>query len=243
MTVRSFLSDISNSLKSLNLDQFIPPKWLYLKSQSVIANFLAKDNNSNKQLFKQNSGWASLECVEMKEVDVTTCNISLNLCQKLMRSKHPLPNFYETKYGSLIRQVTSLDYSTSYDNVFSPRLWEATQKREFKSKKYFFIIDNFIYIPIPKGDSVSSPTQITLQGYFRNLKDVVEFNNIKECDSCSDPKPICKSILEYEMVIPTYLEDDVKKEVVLQVLNTYGRINKDEYSNLNSLDLTKKPNE
>lgn len=236
-TIRSFLSDLSQSLKSNSLDQFVSPKWLYLKSQAVIGNFLAKDNNSNKQLFKLSQNWAELQCIELIEVDVTSCDVDIFLCQKLMRSKYKLPEMYEAKTGSLLRQCTSVDYSNSYNPIFSARLWKTTQKREYKSKKYFFISDGYLYIPIPKGET-SVPEIVRLEGYFKNLRDVDVFNSKQGCGSCKEDEVVCKSMLDYDMVIPSYLEDDVKKEVVNQTMNSYGRIPKDELPNLNSNQIT-----
>jgi len=238
MTVRDFLTDVSNSLRSVSLDNFIPPKWLYLKAQSIISDFIKKDNSSNKLLYKLSTGWSSLDCIDMIEVPVTSCDIDVYLCQKLMRSKYKLPDVYQTKFGALIREVTTIDYSASYEPVFSPRLWKNTQLREFKSKKYYFIIDNYLYIPIPKGDS-STPEKITAQIYPKNLKDVDVFNSFVECQSCKEQKSICASILDYEMVVPDYLESDVKKEVLNQILQSYGKLVPDELPNLNKNQTTK----
>jgi len=238
MTIREYLTDLNNSLRGISLDSYIPSKWLYLKTQSVISDFLKKDNTANKQIFKLSAGWSELSCVEMQEVSVTECaGVNVFLCQKLMRSKYKLPTVYETRYGALIRQVTSVDFSNSYDPVFSARLWTATQKREFRSKKYYFIFDNFLYIPIPKGD-LSSPNTIRVEGYFTDLKDVAIFNSKGLCGSCKPDEIICKSILDYDIVIPDYLSNDVKKEVINNVLQSYGKLTPDSLPNLNPLQIT-----
>ena len=239
MTVRDFLTDISNSLKSVSLDSFIAPKWIYLKAQSIISDFIKKDNSSNKLLYKLSTGWSQLSCIDMIEVPVTSCDIDVFLCQKLMRSKHKIPDIYQTKFGPLIKEVSTIDYSKSYDPIFSPRLWKNTQLREFKSKKYYFFIDGYLYIPIPKGDN-SNPEKITAQIYPKNLKDVDVFNAYKECQSCKKAPVICKSILDYDMVVPDYLESDVKKETLNQILQSYGRVTPDELPNLNKNQITTK---
>lgn len=234
-TVGEYISDINNSLKALNIDDFIAPKFIYLKTQSIIADFLKKDNSSNKMIYKLSEGWTELPAIEMKEVPVNTVDVGVDLCQKLMKSVHKLPDFYETKFGGLLRQVTSQDYSHSYDPVFSPRLWKATQKREFKSKKYYFIIDGYLYIPIPKGEQ-SSPQVVRLEGYFKNLKEVEEFNLIQGCPDCN--KTICNSHLDYPLVMPSYLANDIKKETLNLIANITKRINQDNLPNLNNLELT-----
>ena len=231
-TTRDFLSDVNNGLKSLNLDGFFPPRWIIIKAKGVIADFLAKDNNSNKLVWKQNFGWSTLDCIEMVETDATSCNIDSYICQKVMKSKYPLPAIYETKFGSLVRQATSVDYSHSYDPVFSSRLWEATQKREFSSKKYYFFQDSYLVLPIPKKEQFI-PETLTLEGYFKDLREVAIFNSKQECSSCKPDEVICKSPLDYDLVCPTYLIDAVKRETVNQILGSYSKLIKDEFPNLN----------
>jgi hypothetical protein len=241
MTIREYISDINNSLKGLSLDSFIPPKWIYLKTQNIISDFLKKDNSSNKLIFKLTSGWAELNCVEMKEVPITTCDLDVYVCQKLMKSKHRLPEFYETKFGGLIRSVSNVDYSNSYEPVFSAKLWKATQKREFKAKKYYFIQDGYLYIPIPKGDD-SNPEVIRMELYPKNMKDVDNFNIIQGCGSCKKKELNCKSPLDYILTCPDYLINDVKKETINQILSSYSKINKDDFPNLNTNEITNQKN-
>lgn len=235
-SIRSYISDINNSLKAVNLDGFFPPKYLFIKTQSITADFIKKDNTSNKMLYKS-QGWLPLNCVIMEEVPVTTCNVNVYLCQKLLKSKYRIPQIFESRYGALVRQVTSIDFSNSYEPVFSAKLWTNTQKREFKSKKYYFIEDGYIFIPIPKGE-LSTPSIITMDIYPKSTKEVDIFNSIQDCGSCKPDEQICKSILDYDISLPLYLEDDVKKELVLQLLGSYEKLQKDEYPNLNQLDPT-----
>jgi len=236
MTIREYISDINNSLKSLNLDSFLPPKWLFLKTQNIISDFLKKDNSSNKLIYKLTTGWTELPCVEMEEVPITTCDLDVYVCQKLVKTKYKIPDVYETKFGALIRSISSVDYSSNYEPVFSAKLWKLTQKREFKSKKYYFIQDGYLFIPIPKGETFA-PETIKIELYPKNMKDVDDFNIIQGCGSCKKQSDNCKSPLDYLLTCPDYLINDVKKETINQILSSYSKIVKDEYGNLNSNDV------
>lgn len=239
-TVRQYISDLTNTIKATNSDDWVSPKWLYLKSQSVISDFLRKDSRDG-QMFKLRAGWSELSCIEMIEVPATECDIPVYLCQKLMRSKYKIPELYETKTGALLKQASSVDWSNSYNPIFSPRLWVAAQKREFKSKKYYIFLDGYIYIPISKMTD-AAPTTIRVEGYFKNKKEVDEFNSKQGCGSCKRDTPVCTSVLDYDMVCPDFLLNSVKTEVLNQVMNTYERISQDELPNQNTLEKTNNKN-
>lgn len=240
MIIREYISDITNSLRANNLDSYIPAKWLFYKTQNIISDFLKKDNSNSKLIYKLSQGWAELGCVQMREVPITSCDVGVN-CSKLMKSLHKLPTIYETKFGSLIRSMSSVDYSNTYDNIFTAKLWKNTQSREYKIKKYFFIQDGYLYIPIPKGE-IGTPEIVRLDCYPVSLYDVDNFNNIQECGSCKPNSLNCKSPLDYELVCPDYLINDVKKELLNQILSSYGRVQNDDLPNLNKNEITNPKN-
>jgi hypothetical protein len=234
-TIRQFISDVTNDLKALSIDSFIPPKFIYSKAQDITADFLKKDNSSNKLIYKLTDGWSELTCIDMEEVPVTQCpDLNLNICQKLMKSKYQIPSLFNSKFGGIIRSASSVTFDMFYE-LTNPRQWKAIQKRQDKdrSKRYFFFIDGYIYIPVDKKDNMQSPEQIRIDGYFKNKKEVDDFN-IKGCVSC---KSNCKKFLDYEMVIPSYLINDVKKEFLNQA-RVYLQIPSDDLPNLSSNEKT-----
>lgn len=211
-----------------NIDQWISPLYIYNKVQQVVGDFLKKDVNSNMMLFKIPEGWSEIPCLEMIEVPVTTCNVDVYLCQKLMKSKYPLPSIYSSKFGAIIKQVLSLNYGTEYKFIASAKLWTTTQKREYNIDKYYFIENNYLYIPISKKDT-STPEIVKIDGYFKDKYEVAKFNATQ---GCQKSKTFCQKPADFELVIPSYLENDVKKEVVNQLLTSL-KINSDNYPNLN----------
>ena len=233
-SIREFLSTLAGDCKSANIDEWIAPKFLYYKSVSAIADFLAKDNNSSGLIYKLDSGWSVLNCVEMEAVDITTCNINIPNCRKLMKSKYKLPTIYESKFGALVKNTSNLDYSKNYKNCFTPSQWNAISQREFQKDKYFFISQGYLYIPL-KSQQDESPEILTVTGYFQDLKAVDIFNSKQGCGSCKPDEVICKRFIDYDMVIPSYLASSVKQEVVRQMANFYLKVQKDENPDGNSL--------
>tara|TARA_R110000868_G_scaffold1729_5_gene13938 strand:+ start:28030 stop:28818 length:789 start_codon:yes stop_codon:yes gene_type:complete len=232
-SVREFLSTLAGDCKAASIDDWISPKLLYFKATSAIADFLAKDNNSSGLIYKLDSGWSVLSCVEMEAVDITTCNINIPNCRKLMKSKYQLPTLYESKFGSLVKNTSNLDYSKNYKNCFTPSQWNAISQREFQKDKYFFISNGFLYIPL-KSQQDESPEILTVTGYFQDLKAVDIFNSKQGCGSCKPEEKVCKKFLDYGMVIPSYLTNGVRQEVVKQIAAIYLRQTADANPDLSS---------
>lgn len=239
MTVRQYINSITNSIKAYTSDSWISPKLIYNLSQQAIADFLKKDNSASRLTYKLIAGWTEIPNLPFIEVDVTECNLGVDRCQKLMRSKYPLPAMYESKFGGIIKQVLSLNLQTEYTNIFSPKQWIATTKREFGNQRYFFFINNYLYIPVKKA-SEGSPEIVRIEAYFKDKFEVAQLlNKINEsCEDCKANTEVCKKRLEYEMVIPTHLENDVKNFVITSLANTYLKIPTDTYPNINSNDVT-----
>ena len=152
------------------------------------------------------------------------------LSQKLMKSKFPIPNTFTSMFGNVIKYVASNNLGAFYDPT-TPRIWKAIQKREYKdkSKKFYWIIDNYIYIPIPVGEE-GSPESIRLEGWF------IEPWKADLLNAETDEKEICISPLDYEMPIPENLRNDISKEIYNQMREVYLQIQIDNYPNMNQAD-------
>lgn len=236
MLVRQFISDIQTSIRSVTSDGFIPPRFIYSEAQAIIADFLKKDNDAKKKLTRVMNGWSTINCIDLEEVDVIECpDIDVRICGKLMKSTKRIPDSYTYSYGNIIKYVASPNLSYFFDPT-NPRQWNNIQKQRYKDKNkyYYFIIDSYIYLPVPKG--VDLPIEnIRMEAYFMDKYEVDIFNNTAECGECTKEEN-CKSPLDYELVIAPYLVNDVKKELLNRLFNTYLKLSPDEYSNLNSSD-------
>lgn len=239
MTIKEFVSTISTSIKAENIDDFISPKFIYSLSQQAIADFLKKENSASRLTYKLVSGWTEIPIIPMEEVPVTECNLGVYQCQKLMKSKYRLPEIYESKFGAIIRQVMSLNLNVEYTNIYSPKQWLATTKREFGKERYYFFIDGYLYIPIRKL-SEGSPEQIRIEAYFKDKYHVAQFIDLinGSCEDCKTKIDKCKKQVEYEMVIPTGLQNDVKGYVLQQLAGIYVKIVPDNLPNSNTIEKT-----
>jgi hypothetical protein len=64
---------------------------------------------------------------------------------------------------------------------------------------------------------------------------VEQFRNTKDCKDCNQN---CDSPLDYQMVVPSYLINDVKKELINRLASVYLKIRPDEYPDLNTSNVT-----
>ena len=233
MLVRESISDIVNQTKQYSMDSYISPKFIYSEAVSIISDFLKKGFSSSSKLAKVSNGWSEIQCLDLEEIDVIECaEVDVRMCEKLMKSKQRLPDTYSSTFGNIIKHVASINFSSFYDPV-TPRQWNSIQKRPYKdpNKYYYFFLDGYIYIPIPKKQ-VFAVEAIRVDAYFISKYEVDQFNIANpECKDCS--KNRCKSPLDYDLVVPNYLINDVKKELLNRLGNMFLRNQLDNYPNMN----------
>lgn len=218
-------------MNSISVDLRLSNKYIYNIGKDVVGDFLKKDSES-RRITTASEGWSELECVPMEEVPISECGgIELYLCEKLMRTKYKLPETFTGYNGNIIKHVASINFGQIYEPLRGIRLWNDVQKREVKKKnqKYYVFINQYLYIPIPKGEQ-SSPEQIRIEGYFKHQWEVKQLNEIN-CSSCDK----CVSVLDSEFVCPEYLLSAVTKETV-NIILTKNKIVPDVIHNLNELD-------
>lgn len=236
MTNQQFVSSIWGDLKATNIDMWLSPKFILSKGKDISGDFMKKDNEA-RRIWKLQEGWYPLECLQMREVPVTECaELDTYVCQKLMKSLDKIPTTFSSRYGNFIKYVSSVNFGVFYEPK-SPKEWKAIQKREFqdKTKRYYFFIDNYLYIPIDKKDPIQSPESIRLEALFRDQIDAARLNlknsDCSNCDRCLTP-------LDFQFVCPEYLLDDVKKELLKQLSGIYLQVKEDSLPNMNPLEPT-----
>lgn len=220
-TVRSYISDIYSEGGLDNIDQFLSARFTHNKIKKIIANFTAKDNNSNKLLAKIPEIWTEI-VIPMEEVSVNTFVDLGSNCQQLMKSVYEIPSIYSSKFGAVIKNLSSLDFMRNYELCISPKIWRASQTQEYKSKKYFLWDGQFIYIPIPKGEQ-SSPQFVRMEAFFQDLFEVQKYN-----EKIGQVPKSCASAVDYNLPIPYYLQDDVNKTVLSQLGGIYLKVVRDQ---------------
>lgn len=170
-------------------------------------------------LYREENIFKVLDCFELEKVDIIKCPIiEFRTCKQLMRSKKQLPELIHSKYGSSVKEVTSLDGEFLLKPI-TPYQYRLNKQRKTDSKEpYFYVKDGYLYVPDLEVEMV----QVTLI-----TQDLYDLN---ECSECK--KQNCKSAWDYEFVCSDKLLEAVIQETIKEVSMT-KQIQADQNPNLN----------
>ena len=216
MTIREFTSTIQQSSVERE-DDFISDEYIYTIGISI-SKLLIKRETESRKLFKITSLFQTLPCVEMIPAPESECGPGIN-CSNLQRSKKRIPKTYLTNFGSLI-QVFNVLRNVDYKEV-TPTQYKNIKLQKYKSKdtKYFWIDDDYLYIPDSEVEFVIV-SMLSPSG-----SDVEEFNT---------EKASCSGFLDSEFPAPPYMISTILAETLSHVFNR-KRVPSDEDPNLNLL--------
>lgn len=151
MSIREFCSSVRNNL-NISADDYISSEFIYWVGINIAALYIKRDAD-NKKLFKNTSIFKKLECVELEPYE-EGC-IQLGGCNSMMRSKLPLPTFFQSNYGSLIK-VYNLSNDVDYVEI-SVNKYKNIKNLPYKPRKtkYYWIEDNYLVIPDSEVEMVN----------------------------------------------------------------------------------------
>lgn len=219
-TLRKVVSDITTSLKATNLDDRFSFRFL----ASIFtgrAETILKQDIQDRNILLINELWKPLRCIELQDSSFDVCNILYEGDEILKRSKKKIPITYATKYGNLIK-ILNIKGSMEYKQI-KPSQYKDIINREFVNKKtkYFWIVDNYIYIPDVSTEEVKG------LGIFIDSQEADFFNGDIDC---------CYKPLDSIVTLPKYIIDIAKQDVINNLVKTNRPINSDENPDLNSND-------
>lgn len=237
-TYRQIISDISSEIRMISADSYIPPRMAYYEIQNIVGDFLKKSQEAKRKLQSMSEGWLEIEGIKMEEVPVISCpDIDVRLCDRMMKSIKKIPTTYTYTFGDIIKHVASPNFAYFFEPT-TPRQWKNLQNQQYKNKNkyYYFFVDGHIYLPIPKRIDLAIE-ELRMSAYFIDPHQVDQF---KADTSCYDCKKIdlCKSPLDYEIVCPFFLINDVKTTLLNRLVKIFVPLKEDPYPNLNDLSLS-----
>lgn len=199
-TLRSIVSDLSDSLKAINLDDRYSYRYLANKFRDQIATFLRQEARS-REILRQMGLWKTIECIELEQVPITACG-DIGDCKTLRRSKIKLPEIYETNYG-LILKVLTIDGIKEFAQIQSFQYADYINREYKTNKKVFWIENRYIYIPDTELEQVKA---------MMLPKESLEVDKLNgNCNECLSP---LDGPIEYSQ----YLIDLAKKDVFKQLM-------------------------
>lgn len=225
MTNGDFVSRVMNGLRVLNKDEHVSRRYI-LKIGQNKSKFYIAQKLLDKTLFRETNLYKTIQCFRLEAIETIKCGIhEFMRCESLMRSRKKIPGLIYSKLGASIASVTSLDSST----VFLPTTLKSyliSKGRKLSKQlnlKYYYIQDNYIYLP----DSEVEYVNIT---YIP-----IDESELDECNECqndskeSDDNP-CKSIWDYDFIVPDKLSEQVIQETIQEV-SMIRQVQEDELPN------------
>jgi hypothetical protein len=217
-TNREIVTRIESGLNLLSKDTGKKSRLILRTAQNVAESYIAKRLRT-RSLFRQDSLYKEVSCVELIDVDIFQCDIvEFKSCNKLKRSKKKLPDLVYSRYGPSIQEVTAID------NIYDFKLSTLAQYRIDKRRKghpgveYFYVKDGYLWIPDSEVRRVNIRA-LALDQY--------DFHNLSECDKS------CMSVWDYEFTVPSDILEGVIEETT-QKIARFLNIPVDEKPNMDS---------
>ena len=220
-TVREMISDVRQDLNSVNLDQWIPAKYIHRKLIDVAGLFIKREAD-NMRLQAYPDMWVTVDNVVMEKSElVGASDILVPNCTTIMKSVQKLPRIFTTRFG-YVANISSIDYSGNYVQT-TPRDYSYKVQRKYQNptQRYWWIYNDHLVIPNSFVQSV------TLRALFANKRDGLRLNG---CDNLD-----CIRMLDLEFPAPGHLLDDIKSQTVIKIASTREKIVPSEYPNLDEL--------
>lgn len=227
MTNREITDTIINQLNVLQKDDRISRRFILHRARHK-AGVLTSQKQAEGSLFRDTSMFHTVRCFPLKKDDVITCGIyEFKRCKSIMKSTKPLKGLANSKYGSIIVRVTTIDGGTEIkqtnitDFAFSSKIRKSLNSSSNSVIKYYEDDEGYIYILNSDIEAVN----ITLISLAPE-----ELEGLGDCDVCDN----CKSIWDYTFTSNDRFNDAIIKDVVSEIAGVTKRITKDENGDNNS---------
>lgn len=140
-----------------------------------------------------------------------------------MKSERQIPNLIFNRLGSSIVSVTSLNGETTF-NPITLKAYQLSKTRttsKLFKKHYYYLQDGYLFIP----DSEVEYVTITYIPFDESDTD--------GASNCTETSCGCKSIWDYQFMVPDKLSEQVIQETIKEV-SLRRQVQVDENPNLNS---------
>ena len=204
-TIGDTTSRVRNVLKAVKEDPFLTDRFLYSLIMKYAKLLLRRQENEGK-IMNYRSLFKTIPCVELIDVDrIEACCIGIKTGCTFKRTKEKLPKFLEGNTGPIIRQVTTIDQSKRLEQTFANSYANLSKSTYFKynKKKYFWLIDDYMYIPDVDWESVRIEAT---------------FDESIESLICSNDPQECVREQDRVLAVPDYLFAEIEQMVLQELM-------------------------
>jgi hypothetical protein len=195
-------------------DSRLSNRHVYSKIRSVRSLLIKREQDKKVKTNPWNI--QVLNCIQLEVVDPSSCDCVISDGCKLLRSKCKLPKPIQSKIGTGIENVSTIDGST----VFSPTTW--AKKRYKSGNKYtsgvsdYFVRDEYLYITHNTLLSVAA-----VSGIFEDPYEVENFNVNDECACDTNEDVSCVTPMDSPLSLDEFLIEPLMQLCVQELIQIF----------------------
>lgn len=219
-TKRNNIESLREKLREKNADSTLSNKFLH-NALMEQARWLIKREISAGRIYRNNSLFQTLGCVEIIEISKIDSCCPINTDCKIYRTNCKLPEMWIDNNGPVIRKVTSVDGSTEFI-VTSPETWQSKNRdpyQKMSKAKYCFPADGYLWFP------KDNPHRANIVGFYTD--------DISQLNECSENKE-CIRYLDTPFMLPDWLESEMFARAIQQIASVTLKVPEDENINKNT---------
>jgi hypothetical protein len=218
-TIGTVCSRIRQAVKAVRQDSFLTDKAIYSIFKKYAA-LVVQRADAKGRLMPFSSIFETLDYVKLVECDYIEAGcMGIKSYRTFRRTDTPLPMFTEGKYGPMVRSITSLDGSVSFQltNLDNYVLLSKQKNFKFNKEKYCWYLNDHLYFP-----NVDYPA-IRVEGMFE------EDISMYKCDY--DTK--CLPRQQQSLDIPDAMLADIEGQVLKEFGMTLSVASDSAHDNIN----------
>lgn len=219
MKVGEAVSTIMNRFRALTQDKRLSRR--YVQKEILTASKFLFEQKVNGAQFPLDFSYRNVTCVEMIPIQSIECPlVEIRSCRTIMRTKDRLPEVVFSRFGPLIREVTTIDNEKVFKRVTKQGYRNLKNKPRSKMdpKLYYLYDDGYLYI-------------LDTEIYSINFQ-MITFDNEGYVRLTTCQGENCQSAWDFEIQIP----DDLLKtaiDLATQAISVNRQIPIDEKPDLN----------
>lgn len=219
VTNSEFTSRVINGLNALSKDDRISRRYILHVGKQKSMFYISQKLN-DRSLFREDNIYKTLDCFELERIEAVKCDIiEFRKCNSIMKSKKKLPKLIYSRYGSTLKEVTTVDEEKEFKPT-TPSQYRRDKNRVSGTDYInYYVKDGYLYL---------IDTEIEIVNLYLLTLDLDDIDNVSACST-----PGCKSLWDYEFIVPDKLEELIIAETVKEV-SMKKQIPADENPNLNS---------
>jgi hypothetical protein len=219
VTNSEFTSRVLNGLNSLSKDDRISRRYILHVGKQKSTFYISQKLN-DRSLFREDNLYTTLDCFELERIESVKCDIiEFRKCNSIMKSKKKLPKLIYSRYGNTLKEVTTVD---------DVKEFKPTTPSQYRRDKARVSGTDYINYYVKDGYLYLLDTEIQIVNLYLLT---VDLDQIDDASACSEPG--CKSLWEYDFVVPDKLEELIIAETVKEV-SMKKQVALDENPNLNN---------